>query len=373
LGPWKTRASLAEYDRVINEWLANGRQITSDPETSSRSVLEVVAAYRKFAKTYYVKNGQPTGQLPKIESALKVLHKLYGETPAAEFGPKRLKAVRQKLVDDKLSRVYINDHIGRIKRMFKWAVEEELVPPGIYQALAAVAGLRRGRSKAADRAPIEPVADEVFQATLPYLPPIVADMARLQRLTGMRPTEVCIVRPADVDTSGPVWLYSPSIHKTEHHGRSRIVYLGPKAQAILRPYLLRPAETFCFSPKESEDRRRELAHQARTTPLCCGNRPGTNRRAKPKHQVGRRYNKDSFNRAIARAIDKANGERAKEKLDPLPKWSSNRLRHSAATDIRREFGLEAAQILLGHAKADVTQVYAERDMKKAADVALKIG
>ena len=36
------------------------------------------------------------------------------------------------------------------------------------------------------------------------------------------------------------------------------------------------------------------------------------------------------------------------------RWSPNRLRHSAATAIRQRFGLEAAQVPLGHASADVT-------------------
>ena len=46
---------------------------------------------------------------------------------------------------------------------------------------------------------------------------------------------------------------------------------------------------------------------------------------------------------------------------------------SYASHVRREHGLEAAQILLGHAMADVTQLYAERDVAKAVSVAAKIG
>jgi integrase len=57
----------------------------------------------------------------------------------------------------------------------------------------------------------------------------------------------------------------------------------------------------------------------------------------------------------------------------LPRWHANQLRHTRATEIRRTYGLEAAQVILGHAKADVTQVYAERDHALAADVMKKIG
>jgi site-specific recombinase XerC len=54
-------------------------------------------------------------------------------------------------------------------------------------------------------------------------------------------------------------------------------------------------------------------------------------------------------------------------------WSPNQLRHAAGTEVRRQYGLEAAQVILGHAKADVTQVYAERDQALAAEIMQKIG
>ena len=54
-------------------------------------------------------------------------------------------------------------------------------------------------------------------------------------------------------------------------------------------------------------------------------------------------------------------------------WHPNQLRHSFATRVRKHHGLEAAQVLLGHSRADVTQVYAERDEALAATVAAKIG
>ncbi|MFO7904342.1 MAG: tyrosine-type recombinase/integrase [Planctomycetota bacterium] len=373
LGPWKSRASLAEYDRLISEWIAGGRRLAPPDEAAGMTVVEVIAKYRRFANGYYVKHGKPTDQVRHIDNALKPLKRLYGRTLAAEFGPKRLKAVRQTYIEAGHCRGYVNDHVGRIKRMFKWAAEEELVPGGVYQALAAVSGLRRGRTEAPDRKPVEPVADEVIQGTLPYLPPVVADMVRLLRLTSMRPGEVCMLRPGDIDRSGDVWLYRHSSHKTEHHERQRIIFIGPKGQEILRPYLLRGEDEYCFSPRDSERRRLQELQANRKTPLSWGNRPGTNRKANPKRTAGEHYNKDSLNRAIRRAVDAANSDRAKEQLEPLPHWSGNRLRHSAATDIRRRYGLEAAQVMLGHAKADVTQVYAEADIQRGVDIASLIG
>jgi integrase len=132
---------------------------------------------------------------------------------------------------------------------------------------------------------------------------------------------------------------------------------------VLRPYLLREKSTYCFSPQDSERKRRREQHAQRQTPLRYGNRPGTNRKSQPKRTPSDHYTKDSYARAVKRACELA-------KVAP---WSPNRLRHSAATEIRQRFGLEAAQVTLGHAKADVTQVYAERDLKKAAEVMRQVG
>ncbi len=107
--------------------------------------------------------------------------------------------------------------------MFKWAVAEELAPPATYQALLAVPGLARGRSSARETAPIMPVDDAVVDATIARLPEVVGDMVQLQRLTGMRPAEVCIVRPRDIDRSGDIWIYRPSSHKTQPENGTRAV------------------------------------------------------------------------------------------------------------------------------------------------------
>jgi hypothetical protein len=45
------------------------------------------------------------------------------------------------------------------------------------------------------------------------------------------------MRTRDVDTSGRVWSFTPEAHKTEHHGKERRIYLGPRAQTVLRPWL----------------------------------------------------------------------------------------------------------------------------------------
>ena len=297
------------------------------------------------------------------------------------------------MIADGLSRNTINQHVGRIRRIFRWAVSEELLPVQVHQALATVAGLRKGRGEARESDPVMPVADAMVEATLPHLPPVVADMVRLQRLTGARPGEVCLIRPGDVDTTGEVWTYRPQTHKNEHRGRERIIHIGPKGQDVLRTYLLRPADGYCFSPAESEHDRREQVHEQRKTPLIYGNRPGTNRKRNPKRSAGMRYDVNGYRKAIERACEVAFGmpnELRKAAKDGTPDqrherlrlarewrkancWAPNQLRHTAATEIRKQYGLEAAQLTLGHSFADVTQLYAERDSAKAAAIMRQVG
>ena len=125
-----------------------------------------------------------------------------------------------------------------------------------------------------------------------------ADMVRFQRLTGVRPSEVCIIRPGDVERSDDVWQYRPESHKTEHHGRERVIFIGPKAQDVLRPYLLRPAEAYCFSPAESIRRFRAEQGARRKTNVQPSQQD--RRRPRPRRTPRDHYTKDSYNRAIRR-------------------------------------------------------------------------
>jgi integrase len=74
-------------------------------------------------------------------------------------------------------------------------------------------------------------------------------MVQLQALTGMRPDEVCSMRKGDIDTTGKLWTYKPARHKTAHHGIDRTIYLGPKAQAVVAPFLGPNLSEYLFSPR----------------------------------------------------------------------------------------------------------------------------
>jgi integrase len=233
LGPYGSPASRKEYDRLISEWLATGRPAAGGRDLS---VTELILAYMEFAAGYYRDaDGQPSREIESIREAGRPLKQLYGHTEAAKFGPLALKAVREAMIGAGLCRSTINQRISRVKRLFKWAVENEIVPPSLHHALSAVAGLRAGRSEAPEPRRVEPVAMEHVEAILPFLTAPVRAMVQLQPLTGARSGELTRMRPCDVDRSGETWLYRPSTHKTKHKGKDRVIPLGPKAREVLAP------------------------------------------------------------------------------------------------------------------------------------------
>ena len=235
LGPHGTVASRLAYDRVITEYLASGRSEAFGVAPPELTLVTLIADYRRYAAAYY--GTGRASEYRRMGRILKRLRSMYGNLAAAEFGVQQFKAVRQAYLNEDVSRTYVNDSMRRLVRFFRWAAAEGRIPAAVPQNLAAVPALRQGHCGLREAPPVTPVADEVVAATLPYLPSIVADMVRLQRLTGMRPAEVCLLRPADLDRSEPdVWVYRPARHKTEHLGRRRTVFIGPQGQRLLAPY-----------------------------------------------------------------------------------------------------------------------------------------
>jgi integrase len=239
LGQFGGSESHERYERLIAGWRAGHDAWPRQSRPSGAlgveaKISEVLLAYATFAMSYYVRDGRPTGEVNNVRVALRPLRELCWNTKASEFGPRGLKIVREKMIADGLCRGVVNARIGRIKRFFKWAVAEELVPASVYHGLQAVGGLSFGRTNARETEPIHPVPDAWVDATLPFLSQQVAAMVRLQRLTGMRPCEVVLMRTSDMDMTGDVWFFEPHVHKNRWRGRRRLVALGPQAQAIIR-------------------------------------------------------------------------------------------------------------------------------------------
>lgn len=189
LGKFGSDESRENYARLIAELNAScgpggfppaGRETDRPP----LSVDHLILAYWRFAKSHYVKDGSPTREIEGIRFALRPVRQLYGSAPAANFGPKSLKAVRQHMVDADLSRGVTNRRVGIIKRAFKWAVAEELVPPHVYHGLQAVTGLTFGRTKARETEPVRPVPDLYVAIGSGSAPGQVTASAHANLLTG---------------------------------------------------------------------------------------------------------------------------------------------------------------------------------------------
>ena len=336
LGAYGSPESREHYDELIVEWFAKNGDLTQYTLT----VDDLTLLYIKHVHEHYQKNGRPTSEATCIKTTLRYLVAICGRTRVRDFGPKAFKTVRQAMIDDGHFRKSINKHAGRIRRMFRWAVENEYCSALVLTALAAVQGLQAGRTNAFESESVRPVSADCVTAVGPYVSHPVWAMIRLQLLTAARPGEILIMRGGNLNTTGHVWEYVPASHKTEHYEKGRIVFIGPKAQAIIQEFLKPDLQAYLFSPRDVRSVK-----------------PGCTR------QPGERYNRDAYRNAIKRACRKAG----------VPEWYPNQLRHNAATNIRREFGIEAARTVLGHSSAVTSEIYAEMDYGKARDIIAKIG
>src|SRR5262249_4677151 len=160
--------------------------------------------------------------------------------------------------------------------------------------------------------------DEHVEATIPHVSPIAADIIRVMRLSGARPGEATGMRADQIDRADPdCWCYVPPRHKTSHRQKKRVIFLGPRCQAILAPYLAKAGGGKVF----------------------------------PMGLSGLRS-------SIRRGCDQAG----------VPRWSPNRLRHTHATEIRKRFGVEASQVMLGHSHINTTEIYAEVNADRGREV-----
>lgn len=402
LGEYGSAESRERYGRILAEF--NAAPATVAARANQRtpgatrgpiepiSIAILVDRYWAHVCRYYTKpDGTPSLEAENFYPALKILNRLYGDTLAGDFGPLSLKAVRDAMIRPDpptkwkgWCRTYANRMTSRLKACFKWAVENEMVESSVSHGLAAVVGLRAGRSEARESEPVKPPPEAMVNMVLPHLPKPVRAMVELEGISGARGGELCIMRRADIDMSNEAcWVYRPASHKTAHHGHAREVPLGRRCQEIILPFLGPDWNAYLFSPCHGG----EGTHTGRRAP-------------------GERYTPASYRRAISRACDKAfpypadlarglvplsrgrsrpetpaewRKRLGEEKWAEVAAWRRehrfhpHQLRHAAATRLRKLFGLEAAGVVLGQKTMAATLIYAEQDRELAAKVMGQIG
>lgn len=388
VGPRRARAL---YQAWLRKW-EQARGVRDPRSTDGLSVEAFAEKYLAHAKGYYRKEGKITTHVYTVATALQHLIDRYGPLNVDALTPPLLAGLRDALVLDAAgaarARSTVNKWLDVVRAAYKWGTEKGMVAPGVWAELRAVSRLQKGRTEAREERDIKPVHWSVVEATLPHLSATVAAMVGVQWHSGMRPEEVCAMRGRDLERDGPLMLYRPETHKTDHreNARERVVVLGPRAQSALEPFLRRDLNAYLFAPAESAAQRergvrpdmrpcfdtngyRHAIHRAcdRAWPPAGAaarrEKAPTGRKKKPRPETRMEWfaRLTAAQRAEVRGWEKAH------------RWNPNQLRHAWATRVRREEGVEAASAGLGHSKISTTEIYAERDMETAKRIALKIG
>lgn len=357
LGEYGSEKSKQEYHRLLAKFHANPNSF--GVEKSRLSIAESAVLFLKHCKQYY----KDSPEFQQYARAIGPVIDLFSDCHVNEFGISEFKVVRDHWVRRGCARSYCNKQAKRVVAFFKWLVSEDLLDVTVYQTLKTVPPLKAGRCSSPESPKVKPVDDATIKATIKHLPKVLADMVRIHRLLGCRPSELLSIKPCMVNRESEVWTVRLEHHKNAWRNQERIIAIGPKAQKILEPYLNRDKDSYCFSPAEAMEQRLADREAKRTTALSCGNRRGTNRKPNPKKKPGEFYTVIGYTKAIHTAARKAG----------VPIWGANRLRHAAATAIREQENLEAASAILGHRTISMTENYAERSLQRAIEVAKKHG
>lgn len=383
LGKHGSPESHVEYQRLLAEWQASHASPPSDRSNGAGppdlTLNEIALHFDKHAeRRYRHPDGEPTGEAQNYKDAMSQMLDLYGQVTWKEFGPNSLRAVQTAMVEKGLARKTINSRINRIRRVFKWAVSREMVPVAMHTALMCVAPLRRGeqievqkedgpKEIAVKESPgVHAIPWDWVVATLPFLPKPVAAMVQIMRFSNCRAQDVVSMRGCDLDTTGEVWVYEPAHHKNswreeESATHKRYVYLGPRCQEIIRPFLKDDPQAYLFSPREAwEVYQAERAARRKTkrqpSQLC------RKRKKNPNRAPRDRYDVNTFQQSVRKACPKAG----------VPAWTVLEVRHTRATDVREKHGVEGAAASLGD-RVEAAQIYAERNKKLAQQIALEMG
>jgi hypothetical protein len=126
LGRYASEESKAEYARLLGEFRAGHGSLPGPAgPLGDLTVNELLVRYLRHCDGYYRRaDGSPTGQAEQVRYALRPVMDRYGHTPARDFGPLGLKAVRAAMVESGLAACVwqeTNTRSGRPSRMAPWS------------------------------------------------------------------------------------------------------------------------------------------------------------------------------------------------------------------------------------------------------------
>jgi integrase len=369
LGRYGSPESWNAYHRFCAEIRENPTLTEFTPSEENRVVVrQLTAAFLDHAQA----NIDRTAYSHYRVIVLDFLDKLYGaDTPVDDFKPLCLKRVREEMIHSRrFCRRTVNDYTFRIVSLFAWGVEHDLVAETTWRALKTVKSLRKGAAGTFDNPERQPVSDDVIRRTLPFMPPTLRAMVIVQRLTGMRPSEIFNMRVGDIDRTldTELWYYVPGKHKTEEYIGKKVIPLGKPEQELIAPYLEgKTPESAVFSPRTAMAERNAERRANRKTKISPSHVAKAEARAAKPSPYNEFYRQYSFRHAIEFAI--AKGNKVLPDGEKIPHWFPYQLRHAAATAAELAHSDADAQALLGHRTVNMTKRYSKAQLAQREELA----
>ena len=373
LGRWGTEEVETEYRRLCAEIYDDMPPVVPVYQVT---LAELFSKYLEYAKPRLKKP-----EMSVVKTIIDVVFQFYPEVAVGDFTAMPYRAVQSHLVriapnppakePGKEARVWSRQHVNRLMKslraIFKWGISYDLVPPEILEKHKSVPAIKKGEYPwLKETVKRLDVPDDVVLLTLPFLPPTVADMVRIQRGASMRPGEVCTLKVGDFDTSGELWHVGKREHKTDWTGVERFFSFNRAETEILRRRCAgKLPEDYVFSPREAMAERWEAKATARKSVPTPSQRLRAERAAAVKFdRIRDFYDSVSYENAIGYALEKARKAGVE-----IPHWTPYQLRHAAITDNALRYGEEVAGKIAGHKSQKTTEIYnhtASKLSRKAA-------
>lgn len=304
----------ANYRQVVKNIVTIGEAIAEPSRITCRFLADRFMVHTK--ESFPANSREPIA----YQRAMDLFVDALGDAPAESVTPAKFATMRDTWARSGKSVRTVNKHHCQVIAAFRWGVTVELVPAPVWHALQAVPRLKPRRSPAKDPREVGPVEWSQVEAIRDKVRPQVWAMILTQWHTGMRSGEMLAMTPGQIDG----WVYRPGRHKNAWRGHVREIPIGPKCREVMAPWL---------EGKGADD------------------------------NVFPGYSSQSYGRAVKRACEDAK----------VPHWHPHQIRHAYATRVRASHGLDAAQAILGHKHARVTEIYAAKSTGLAKLVSDEIG
>ncbi|MEM1213932.1 MAG: tyrosine-type recombinase/integrase [Planctomycetota bacterium] len=324
------------------------------------TVRELCARFQVYAdKKYRKPNGEPTGEAENFAQAFRALEytiialdstlgatgtddddrpvRCLFDADPNDIEPDDLEAVGRVMIASDLAIDTINGRLRRIKQAFRWGVGKRYVDKSVLTGLEAVEKLLPGQCDARVSDPKLPVPDDTYKATVAAAmrdgEHNLALALQLQYHTGMRSGELIQMAGSMIDQSRRPWVYEvPRVqantprgvkgHKTDRHKRRLVALFNPARELLTgRIQFVMP-----FAAEK---------------PLLLNGH--------------RAWTPNSYRTKLIRICERHG----------IPEWTPHDLRRSFATRMEAAYGVQVAQLLLGHSSPRTTEGYVERDLAAA--------